>query len=625
MEIKLKLFNQKAVRTVWNADEEEWYFSVVDVCNVLSDSAGKDPGAYWRKLKQRLKAEGSEFVTKCHELKMQAADGKYYKTDALNTKGVLRLIQSIPSPKAEPFKIWLAQVGSERLDEIADPEKAIQRGAAYYREKGYSDEWINQRLRTIEIRKKLTDEWSARGVETDLEYAILTNDMTKAWSGLSIKDYKALKGLKKESLRDNMTDLELLFNAVAEATTTRLSQKEKPEGFEESRKVAKKGGEATKQARQSIEEVIGEKIVSPLNASEKEKLVTEKLPEIYKIHGSINNPNSIILCENDYKHFDDSLKLVSAKLLNALLDFPLIFLGYSLEDENIKKILSDFVNSFDDAILQKIKKSIILVSYDPNESNLIEGDKQFSTKGRSIDITTIRTNNFSAIYRYIQELHPTATSYELRRYKQMLVKILSSAEKGTKTIYVKNLDKTDDKDLAVYIATQSEIEEFRKSTILFDKNEILEKALFKKPFAYEDFAKDWYNSKKIRASEYAPTFHIKHFLSKPIEEYGSNFQNNYRTIKKTFQNLAPDENFVKEDLSSLKTAIDEIYKSSIQDLSKHTKIAKFCWSTLCSNKIQVSEYETLLQKLYQKHPNILNVSEFKKAIAYLGYRLYENP
>lgn len=276
METKLKLFNEKTVRTVWNADEEEWYFSVVDVCNVLSDSAGKDPGAYWRKLKQRLKAEGSEVVTKCHGLKMQAADGKYYKTDALNTKDLLRLIQSIPSPKAEPFKVWLAQVGSERLDEIADPEKAIQRGAAYYREKGYSDEWINQRLRTIEIRKKLTDEWSARGVETDLEYAILTNDMTKAWSGLSVKEYKALKGLKKESLRDNMTDLELLFNALAEATTTRLSQNEKPEGFEESRKVAKKGGAATRRARKSIEEAIGEKIVSPLNASEKEKLDTQK-------------------------------------------------------------------------------------------------------------------------------------------------------------------------------------------------------------------------------------------------------------------------------------------------------------------------------------------------------------
>lgn len=347
--------------------------------------------------------------------------------------------------------------------------------------------------------------------------------------------------------------------------------------------------------------------------------------EIYKIHGSIKNPNSIILCENDYKHFDDSLKLVSAKLLNALMDFPLIFLGYSLEDENIKKILSDFVNSFDDTILQKIKKSIILVSYDPNESNLIEGDKQFSTQGRSIDITTIRTNNFAAIYRYIHELHPTATSYELRRYKQMLIKILSSAERGTNTIYVKNLDKTGDKDLAVYIATQAEIEEFRKSTILFDKNEILEKALFNETFAYEDFAKDWYNSKKIRACEYVPTFHIKHFLSKPLEQYGTSFQNNYQSIRKTFKNLSPDKNFIKSDLTNLKTAIEEIYKSPIQDNSKHCKAAKFCWTTLCANKIKTSDYQEILQKLYKDHPDILNVSEFKKAIAYLGYRLYENP
>ena len=237
METKLKLFNEKTVRTVWNADEEEWYFSVVDVCNVLTDSADYNTARkYWNKLKQRLNEEGSELVTICHQLKMQAADGKMRMTDVLNTKGVLRLIQSIPSPKAEPFKIWLAQIGSERLDEIADPEKAIQRGTAYYREKGYSDEWIRQRLRTIEIRKKLTDEWSARGVETDLEYAILTNDMTKAWSGLSVKEYKTLKGLKKESLRDNMTDLELVFNMLAEVTTTRLSQKEQPEGFEENKR-----------------------------------------------------------------------------------------------------------------------------------------------------------------------------------------------------------------------------------------------------------------------------------------------------------------------------------------------------------------------------------------------------
>lgn len=202
MQNKIKVFENKQVRTLWNADEEEWYFSVVDVCNVLADSASKDPGAYWRKLKQRLKNEGSEVVTNCHGLKMQAADGKYYKTDCLDTKGVLRFVQSIPSPKAEPFKMWLAQVGSERLEEIADLEKAILRGADFYRAKGYTEGWINQRLQTIEMRKELTDEWKERGIEQEKDYAILTNEMTKAWSGLSVKEYKELKGLKKENLLD---------------------------------------------------------------------------------------------------------------------------------------------------------------------------------------------------------------------------------------------------------------------------------------------------------------------------------------------------------------------------------------------------------------------------------------
>lgn len=284
METKLKLFNEKTVRTVWNADEEDWYFSVVDVCNILTDSADYNTARkYWNKLKQRLSEEGSELVTICHQLKMRAADGKMRMTDVLNTKGVLRLIQSIPSPKAEPFKVWLAQVGAERLDEIADPEKAILRGEQYYREKGYSEEWIRQRLRTIEVRKKLTDEWSARGVETDLEYAILTNDLTKAWSGLSVKDYKALKGLKKENLRDNMTDLELVINMLAEVTTTAISQQEQPQTFEENRNVAKSGGETAKEARKVVEKRLGRSIISPLNASEKKKLVTEKkkkLPDV---------------------------------------------------------------------------------------------------------------------------------------------------------------------------------------------------------------------------------------------------------------------------------------------------------------------------------------------------------
>ena len=276
MQNKIKVFENKQVRTLWNADEEEWYFSVVDVCNVLADSASKDPGAYWRKLKQRLKNEGSEVVTNCHGLKMQAADGKYYKTDCLDTKGVLRLVQSIPSPKAEPFKMWLAQVGSERLDEIADPEKAILRGADFYRAKGYTEGWINQRLQTIEMRKKLTDEWKERGVKEGVEYAILTDEMTKAWSGLTVKEYKELKGLKKENLRDNMTDIELVLNMLAEVTTTTLSKKEQPETFAENRSVAKRGGKFAGDTRKRFEEEIGGKVISPLNASDKPALETKK-------------------------------------------------------------------------------------------------------------------------------------------------------------------------------------------------------------------------------------------------------------------------------------------------------------------------------------------------------------
>lgn len=279
MENKIKVFENKNVRTAWNADEEEWYFSVVDVCNILADSASKDPGAYWRKLKQRLKAEGSELVTNCHGLKMRADDGKMRTTDCLDTKGVLRLVQSIPSPKAEPFKMWLAQVGSERLDEIADPEKAILRGADFYRAKGYTEGWINQRLQTIEMRKELTDEWKARGVRKDREYAILTDEMTKAWSGLSVREYKDLKGLRKENLRDNMTNMELVLNMLAEVTTTALSRQEKPATFEENKRVAKEGGATAKEARSAVERRLGSSVVSSLNASDKQALEIKASPE----------------------------------------------------------------------------------------------------------------------------------------------------------------------------------------------------------------------------------------------------------------------------------------------------------------------------------------------------------
>ena len=212
MDKNIKLFENREVRTLWNAEQEEWYFSVVDVVAILTDSA--DPRKYWSVLKARLKAEGSEVTTNCSQLKMLAPDGKMRKRDAMNTQGILRLVQSIPSPKAEPFKVWLARVGSERLDEIADPEKAIARAVDYYRRKGYSEDWINQRMLSVKIRNTLTDEWNQRGITESKEYAILTNEVMKGWSGLSVKEYKEKKGLKKEGLRDNMTDLELVLTML---------------------------------------------------------------------------------------------------------------------------------------------------------------------------------------------------------------------------------------------------------------------------------------------------------------------------------------------------------------------------------------------------------------------------
>ena len=274
MENKIKVFEKKQVRTLWNAEEEEWYFSVVDVVGVLTDSP--NPRKYWSVLKSRLKSEGSELTTNCSQLKLQSADGKYYKTDCLDTSGILRLVQSIPSPNAEPFKMWLAKVGSERLDEIADPEKAILRGADYYREKGYTDGWINQRLQTIEMRKKLTDEWKDRGVREGKEYAILTDEMTKAWSGMSVREYKELKGLKKENLRDNMTDIEFVLNMLAEVTTTAISKNEQPETFAENKSIARRGGKVANNARKDIELETGKKAISPLNATDKPALEVKK-------------------------------------------------------------------------------------------------------------------------------------------------------------------------------------------------------------------------------------------------------------------------------------------------------------------------------------------------------------
>lgn len=266
--IQIRLFEEQKVRTIWNAEEEEWYFSVVDVCNVLAESASKDPGAYWRKLKQRLKAEGSEVVTNCHGLKLPASDGKSYKTDCLNTQGIFRLIQSIPSPKAEPFKLWMAQVAKERLDEMQDPEQGIQRALAEYKALGYSDNWINQRLKSIEIRKDLTDEWKKHGLKEGVQFATLTDIIYKTWAGKTAKQYKEYKGLKKENLRDNMTNQELVLNMLAEMATTDISKARNPQNFTDHADTARRGGTIAKEAREKLELETGKQIVSPLNAKD---------------------------------------------------------------------------------------------------------------------------------------------------------------------------------------------------------------------------------------------------------------------------------------------------------------------------------------------------------------------
>ncbi len=260
------LFNQKQVRRHWDEEKELWYFSVVDVIEVLTESPR--PRKYWNALKTNLKNEGSELSQNVGQLKMKSLDGKFYKTDVLDTENILRLIQSVPSPKAEPFKLWLAKVGYERIEETEDPELAFDRAMKTYLKKGYSKEWINQRLKSIEVRKELTDEWKDRGMNEGLEYAILTDEITKAWSGKSVKQYKQFKNLKKQNLRDNMTNLELVLNMLAEASTTEISKKKTPKGLEENKVIAQKGGKVARQARKELEQQTGESIVSSKNAKE---------------------------------------------------------------------------------------------------------------------------------------------------------------------------------------------------------------------------------------------------------------------------------------------------------------------------------------------------------------------
>ena len=260
----IKIFEEKKVRTVWDNETEEWFFSVVDVVAILTDSP--NPSNYWKVLKHRLRKEGNESVTNCNQLKMPSSDGKYYKTDVATTEQLFRFIQSIPSPKAQPFKLWMAQVAKERLDEMQDPELTIDRAMREYKALGYSDNWINQRLKSIEIRKDLTDEWKRHGLQEGVQFATLTDIIYQTWAGKTAKEYKQFKGLKKESLRDNMTNTELALNMLAEAATTELSKEKNPQHLEEHEVIAKQGGKAAEAARKQLESDLGHSVISPLNA-----------------------------------------------------------------------------------------------------------------------------------------------------------------------------------------------------------------------------------------------------------------------------------------------------------------------------------------------------------------------
>ncbi len=275
---EIKLFEGKQVRSTWDNEKEEWYFSVVDVVAILTDS--KNPRDYWYRVKRRMsEEEKSELSTFCRQLKLTSSDGKKYETDAADMQGILRIIQSIPSPKAEPFKMWLATVGKERIDEVIDPEQAIDRALATYLKKGYSREWINQRLQSIQVRKELTDAWQDHGVKAGKEYAILTDEVSKAWSGMTTRAYKDFKGLKKENLRDNMTTLEIVLNMLAEATTTELTKTNNPQGLAENKQVAKRGGSIAGNARKEIEKETGKPVVTSQNAIDFGKLIEDVAKE----------------------------------------------------------------------------------------------------------------------------------------------------------------------------------------------------------------------------------------------------------------------------------------------------------------------------------------------------------
>ena len=277
---EIKLYENKEIRSIWDEEKEEWYFSVVDVVGVLTEQENaRGASTYWAVLKKRLKEEGNELLTICKQLKMKATDGKMRLTDVADMQGIFRIIQSIPSPKAEPFKLWLAEVGKERIDEIIDPELTIDRALETYLKKGYTREWINQRLQAIQVRKELTDAWDEHGIQKGKEYAILTDEITKAWSGMTTRGYKNLKGLKKENLRDNMTTLEIVLNMLAEATITELTKTTNPKGLEENRKVAKEGGSVAGNARKEIEQKTGKPVITSKNAVDLSRLIEDVVKE----------------------------------------------------------------------------------------------------------------------------------------------------------------------------------------------------------------------------------------------------------------------------------------------------------------------------------------------------------
>lgn len=281
MNNEIKIFEGNQIRSVWDNEKEEWYFSIIDILGVLTES--ENPRKYWSVIKNRLKKEGNELATTCSQLKLKSPkDGKMYNTDVADMQGIFRIIQSVPSPKAEPFKMWLAEVGKERLDEIVDPELMIERALETYLRKGYSREWVNQRLQAIQVRKELTDSWQDHGVKEGLEYAILTNKISKAWSGMTKREYKDFKGLKKQNLRDNMSTTELILNMLAETATKDIANTSNPQGFEENRKVAKRGGNVAKVAKETLEQETGEPVITSKNAIDFGRLISDVTKEIPK-------------------------------------------------------------------------------------------------------------------------------------------------------------------------------------------------------------------------------------------------------------------------------------------------------------------------------------------------------